>query len=215
MTKLLAIRHGETEWNVEGRVMGQLDSRLTARGVEQSMAIARRLQTVPFDALYSSDLGRAVRTADIIGEACGKPVSLDAGLRERHMGIFQALTTAEMYRRFPAERAEYERLGDEYVVPGGESGRDKRERSVRALTAIAVRHPRQTVVVVTHGAFLMGFFEAVLSLPPGRGSTFRRHNASYNAFEYTAGQWRLETWNDISHLDNAGSGEDPTMAERS
>ena len=107
--KLIAIRHGETEWNAQGREMGQLDSALTERGIQQARLVAGRLNQAVFHALYSSDLGRAIQTAEIIAAKCQKQVQLDAGLRERHMGIFQGLTLAEMRERFPKERAEFER----------------------------------------------------------------------------------------------------------
>jgi broad specificity phosphatase PhoE len=103
--KLIAIRHGETEWNAQGREMGQLDSALTERGIQQARLVAGRLNQAAFHALYSSDLGRGIQTAEIIASKCQKQVQLDAGLRERHMGIFQGLTLAEMRERFPKERA--------------------------------------------------------------------------------------------------------------
>jgi broad specificity phosphatase PhoE len=209
--KLIAIRHGETEWNVEGREMGQLDSPLTARGVEQSRLIAERLGQVLFDTLYSSDLGRALQTAEIIAAECGSQVRLDAGLRERHMGIFQGLTLAEMRERFPKERAHFEQMGPDYVVPGGESARQALERSAEVVTAIAQRHAHETVVVVTHGGFLMVFFQFVLGLPPGNGRRFKRYNASYNAFDYEDDKWSLVTWNDISHLSGLPSLDDRTV----
>lgn len=208
--KLIAIRHGETEWNAQGREMGQLDSPLTGLGMEQADAIARRLVKVPFAALYSSDLGRAVQTADIIAALCRKTVIIDSGLRERHMGIFQGLTVTEMRERFPQERRDYERIGFEYVIPGGESARQRLERSVRVLTAIAENHPTETVVAVTHGGFLMGCFEFVLGISPGNGWRFKRQNGSYSAFEYSGTRWCLETWNDMSHLEGIGSLDDPT-----
>src|SRR5690349_7599240 len=102
--KLFPVRHGETEWNVEGREIGQLDSALTLRGVQQAEALAQRLSELRIDALYSSDLGRAMRTAEIISLECGVPVVADPALRERHMGIFQGLTTDESRKRYPAER---------------------------------------------------------------------------------------------------------------
>ena len=209
--KLIAIRHGETEWNAQGREMGQLDSPLTPHGINQAHAIARRLVQLPFAALYSSDLGRAVQTADIIALSCGKRVTIDDGLRERHMGIFQGLTVAEMREKFPKERQNYERIGFEYVIPGGESAKQRLERSVRVLTTIANRHPKETVVAVTHGGFLMGFFEAVLGMAPGNGWRFKRYNGSYSAFEYLKERWSLEVWNDVSHLNDIGTLDDPTI----
>jgi hypothetical protein len=118
--------------------------------------------------------------------------------------VFQGLTLAEMRERFPQERAEFER-GDPDVIPGGESARQRLERSAQVLTSIVERHSNQIVAVVTHGGFLMGFFEFVLGIQPGKGWRFKRHNASYNAFEYEGDRWSLHTWNDISHLDGLHS----------
>jgi len=205
---VIAIRHGETEWNREQREIGQLDSPLTQRGIEQARALAQRLCRTRFDALYSSDLGRAVQTAEIIGTECRIPVKLAAGLRERHMGIFQGLTVEEMRQKFPREREEYERLGLDYVIPGGESARQRLERSVRTLTSIAQTHAGQSVVVVTHGGFLTGFFEFVLGMQPGNDRRFRRANCSYNTFVYSEAKWCLETWNDTSHLEGIAELDD-------
>lgn len=88
--RLIAVRHAETEWNVAGREMGQLDSPLTAQGRLQAQAVARRLAGMHFDELYTSDLGRAIETAAWITHTCGKPARIDAGLRERHMGCCRA-----------------------------------------------------------------------------------------------------------------------------
>jgi broad specificity phosphatase PhoE len=180
--------------------MGHLDSPLTALGLQQAEALGRRLRRLPVDELYSSDLGRAVRTAEIIGAACQKQVHLESDLRERHMGLFQGLTWDEMAERFPQERDAYNRTGFYESVPEGETAQQRSDRSVRILTAIAERHRDQTVVVVTHGGFLMGFLEFVLGMPSGSGKRFKKQNGSFNSFEYAGSRWRLETWNDLSHL---------------
>jgi broad specificity phosphatase PhoE len=208
--KLIAVRHGETEWNVEGREMGQLDSPLTRRGILQAKALATRIRVIRFAALYCSDLGRAVSTAEIIASATGHAPTQDAGLRERHMGIFQGLTKSEMSAQFPLEYSQYRKIGHTFRIPQGESGEDRLARSVRVLTEIAMRHAGQTVVAVTHGGFLMGFFESVLGMAPGNGWRFKRQNAAFNCFEYSAGRWSLETWNETGHLEGIGSSDDPT-----
>jgi len=212
--RLLAVRHGETEWNVQRREMGQLDSPLTARGRKQAERIAERLRGQPIAALYTSDLGRAADTANAIAAACGVTAIRDASLRERDLGIFQGMTRAEMAERYPREFADYLRIGHEFPIPNGESGVQRTARSVRALTAIAERHAAGTVVAVTHGGFLMGFLEHVLAMPAGSGSRFKRQNASYNAFEFNDGEWVLETWNDVSHLAGLDALDDPGVTER-
>jgi broad specificity phosphatase PhoE len=214
ITKLIAVRHGETEWNVQARDQGQLDSSLTPTGIAQAHALAQRLRHCEFQHFYSSDLGRAVQTAQIIAAATGIAFKLDAGLRERHSGVFQGLTRAEMAAKLPAQFAEYERLGHRYEIPDGESGLQRTERSVRVLTALAARHPGETVLAVTHGAFLLGFFEHVLGIEPGNPWRFRRLNAAFNSFEYAGGRWTLETWNDVSHLRSLGARDDPAAVAK-
>jgi len=207
--KIIAIRHGETEWNALGREQGQLDSSLTARGLKQAEAIAERLRRVKFSALYSSDLGRARNTAEIVAKATGDKIEVDAGLRERHTGIFQGLTNAQMAVQYPTEYSAYRSDPYAYQVPGGESGQQRTERSVRVMNALADRHASETIVIITHGGFLIGFFEHVLGLAPGNAWRFKRQNAAFNAFDRVDGKWSLETWNDTSHLDALGSLDEP------
>lgn len=207
--KLFAVRHGETEWNVQGREMGQLDSSLTPTGERQARAIAERLGRLKLDALYTSDLGRAISTARAIEKRCGLSSIKESGLRERHMGLFQGLTKAESETMYPAEYRSFKELGPDYVIPGGESGRQRLDRSIEVLEKLACRHGGEQIVVVTHGGFLMGFFEFVLGLPPGSGSRFKRNNGSISSFHFQEGRWILETWNDTSHLWEIGTRGDP------
>jgi broad specificity phosphatase PhoE len=207
--RVIAIRHGETEWNALGREQGQLDSPLTARGLEQAQAIARRLQRTSFSALYSSDLGRALATANIAAKATGAKVEVDAGLRERHTGIFQGMTKAQMAAQYASEYAAYSADPHTYAIPGGESGQQRSERSVRVMNTLADRHADETIVAITHGGFLIGFFEHVLGLAPGNNWRFKRQNAAFNVFARVDGVWTLETWNDTSHLEALGSLDEP------
>lgn len=209
--RVIAIRHGETEWNALGREQGQLDSPLTARGLKQAEAIANRLKYVKFSAFYSSDLGRALSTAEIVAKATGARIEVDAGLRERHTGIFQGLTHEQMAAQYPSEYAAYRADPYAYRVPNGESGQQRTERSVRLMNALADRHADETIAVITHGGFLIGFFEHVLGLAPGNAWRFKRQNAAFNVFDRSnKGAWSLETWNDTSHLDALGSLDEPT-----
>ena len=199
--RLIAVRHAETEWNLAGREMGQLDSPLTERGLAQSEALARRLATIPVDELYTSDLGRAIETAACITRTCGKFAHIDRGLRERHMGVLQGLTPAEMNARYTKIRAEYERVGFYNQIPDGESAVERRDRSVQVLSAIAARHPNRTVIAVTHGGLLAAFLEFVLELPFGGSRGFAKSHASLNRFECSASGWRLDIWNGETHLE--------------
>jgi broad specificity phosphatase PhoE len=106
-----------------------------------------------------------------------------------------------MHEKFPQERQDYEQIGDEYIIPKGESLTQCRARGFRILNAIAERHSDENVVVVTHGCVLMGFFEMVLDLRSGNTWRFKLDNANFCTFEYVKERWSLVVWNDVSHLE--------------
>jgi broad specificity phosphatase PhoE len=140
MTTILLARHGETDWNREGRLQGWDDRPLNETGREQARELARRLADVPFDAVYASDLGRARETAEIVAEPHGVPVAIDPDLREMHYGSWSGLTRSEIEERFPGvERHD------------GETREDHLGRVLSAADRIARRHPGQRVLIVSHG----------------------------------------------------------------
>jgi probable phosphoglycerate mutase len=200
-TRVIVVRHGETAWNNEKRWQGHLDSPLTPKGLSQAQALARRLAAERFSALYSSDLGRAHQTAQIIAAATGHPVVLDARLRERKLGVFQGLTS-EQIRAAHAEEYEVYRARDpDRVLPEGESLRQQVERNLRCFEELAQRHSGESIVVVTHGGVLSGLLRHVLSIPLEAIRRFAFPNSSLNVFIVRDGEWMLQTWGDVSHLD--------------
>ena len=138
MTTLLLVRHGETDWNAEGRLQGHTDRPLNEYGRRQARELAGRLADEQVDAVYASDLARARETAEIVAGRLGLPVAIDPDLREKNWGTWEGLT------------------GDErvHVELVGESTEAHRERTMRALERIAAAHPSGRVVVVTHGGSL-------------------------------------------------------------
>lgn len=203
MTEIIFIRHGETLWNIEGRVMGQLDSRLSRLGEKQAQAISRRLSEVSFDQLYSSDLGRAVQTANAIALKCGKEVILEEQLRERHMGVFQGRTREEKKAEYPDVWKQCKAVGADFVIPGGgESQNQRLARSIRIMNDLADAHPGETIVIVSHDGILRGFLSHMLGLDALSETSIVRANASYNCFLKDEGVWRLKVWGDVSHLQN-------------
>jgi len=204
-TRLIIVRHGETIWNDAGKLQGQADSPLNSRGLAQGQALAARLSRCSFGALYSSDLGRARHTAELIAAATGHPISTDARLRERHLGIFQGLTWGEVEQAYPGE---YERFltGDvDYVVPEGESFSQSSIRMMGCLEELARHHAGQEIVIVSHGGVLGAVLRHVLGIIPETRHRFKRFNGSWNAFIFENGAWFLETWGDISHLEQTQS----------
>lgn len=200
-TRIILLRHGETVWNLEGRYQGHLDSPLTSAGEAQASALARRLATAKFSALYSSDLGRARQTAARIAELSGQEVRVEPRLRERCLGIFQNLLREELKVKFPDEYQQFKSGGPEHVIPQGESTRQAADRTNACLEELAARHAGETLVVVTHGGTVSALLRHVLGLPLDAPRRFDRTNASWNVFRVAGGKWFLETWGDVSHLE--------------
>ena len=143
MTTLLLVRHGETDWNRDGRVQGHADTPLNEAGRAQVRLLADRLVDEPFDAVYSSDLSRARETAEILAAGLGLDVVELPELREKNFGSWEGLTDVEILERFPdAQRGHW---GD------GESADELSARVEEALHRIAGSHPDGRVLVVTHG----------------------------------------------------------------
>jgi len=201
-TQLIIVRHGETQWNIANIRQGHLDSELTDIGIAQAKALAQRLLRERFSALYSSDLGRAVQTAQIIADATGHEIITDARLRERHLGIFQGLTSDEMKEKYPEEYKLHRTLGPDYVIPGGESVRQQVARNITYLNEIGAKHAGEAIVVITHGGVLSGLFRHTFSIPFEAPRRFEFTNAGLNVFIYEQGSWFLQTWGDLGHLAN-------------
>jgi len=207
-TQVIIVRHGQTEWNIANVRQGHLDSPLTEEGIAQARALARRLLRERFTAFYSSDLGRAVQTAQIIAQATGHEIITDPRLRERHLGIFQGLVGDEIKEKYPEEYKLHRSLGPDYVIPGGESVRQQVARNLAYLNEIAAKHLGETILVITHGGVLSGLFRHTFSIPFEAPRRFEFTNAGLNVFVYQEGNWFLQTWGDLSHLTNGATSDD-------
>jgi len=199
-THLIAVRHGETEWNTDGRHQGQLDSPLTIRGVRQAECLADGLADRRIDVLCSSDLGRALHTAEIIAKKLSLEIHTDPRVRERHHGIVQGLTRKEFADRYPDEAPRFFTHDPDYVLPGGESVRQLYDRSVQCAEDLVLRYPGKNVLIVGHGGVMSCYFRKATSIPLGEPRRFSLFNAAINAFSISDGRWHLETWGEIAHL---------------
>jgi probable phosphoglycerate mutase len=202
-THLIAIRHGETEWNSEGRFQGHLNSVLNRAGLAQAEALGEYLARERFDLLLSSDLGRALQTASAIALRTGHEIVVEPRLRERCMGIFQGLTPAEVQARYPDEYARFATRDPDYVIPEGESMRQLQERSVACFTGLATRHAGLTLAAVTHGGVLAMLYRHARAMPLDAPRDFSLHNTGVNRFRHRLGAWQLQSWGEIGHLDFA------------
>ena len=202
-TRLCIVRHGETAWNAEHRVQGQLDVPLNAIGHAQALAASKVLGSEKFSAIYSSDLSRARQTAEPTATRLAMKVFLDPDLRERHYGIFERLTYAEVQKMFPRDYARFEARDPDYAFRTGESLRDFSVRSIGVISRIADRHPAESILVFTHGGILDKLYRYVTGLPLSAERNFGIPNAGLNRMELAAGKWQISAWADVAHLDSA------------
>jgi glucosyl-3-phosphoglycerate phosphatase len=189
--RVLLWRHGRTRWNVEHRFQGQLDPPLDDLGRAQAAAGARLLAAYAPDAVVSSDLRRAVRTARPLVELLGQPVLLDTRLRERSLGVWEGLTRDEVGRRHPAEFAAW--------LAGREDHQDGSEpRAALAGRALAAldEAPGDTVVLVTHSATAMALTGHLLGLPvAGWRAVGPLANGRWSELTRDEHGWRLRAHN--------------------
>ena len=181
-------------------MQGQQDSPLTPMGMNQARQIARRLKSVEFTGLYSSDLGRAHQTARCIADETGHEVIAEPGLRERNFGIFEGLTNAEIKARHPEDHELFAKRLPDYCMSGGESAAQFRERVVATMERIVKSHPDETIVVVSHGLVLDALYRtaAKMALDVPRG--FPLLNCSLNTFRHSPEGWLAVAVCDVGHL---------------
>lgn len=204
-TRLLLVRHGETDDNRNLVFQGQLGVGLNALGRDQASRLAARLAPAAERpaVLYTSDLDRARETAEILGAALGLEPTRDPDLREVYLGAWQGLSYAEIAERFPDEWAAW-RAGKDIRRGGGETYAELGERVARSMARIASAHPGATSLVVSHGAALKSFVARVLGLSSEGMRAFRvQANTGVTVVERDEGAWRLLVWNDEAHLHDA------------
>lgn len=151
MTRILLIRHGETDWNIEGRYQGQSDIPLNENGMQQARLLAAKIAHEDISAVYSSDLIRTRGTAQALADAQGVSVQIDTRLREIGLGVWEGMVVGDIQTQYKDMFEERRRAPAHFAPPGGETTTQFLERLLRAVNEIAARHPNQTVAVVTHG----------------------------------------------------------------
>ena len=223
-TRILAIRHGETAWNVDTRIQGQLDIGLNDTGRWQAQRTAKALAHEDIAAVYSSDLSRAFETAQTIANAQsarGAGTSSDAetaqkaassralqvvphlGLRERHFGHFQGKTWAEIETHWPDDARKWRQRDPAWSPIEGESLLQLRERIAQCVHELAHQHTGEQIVLVAHG----GVMDVLYRLATGQSTqaprTWHLGNAAINRLLWTPQGLSLVGWGDVSHFEDA------------
>jgi len=207
VTRILAIRHGETPWNVDTRIQGQLDIGLNDMGKWQALRVGQALREEDISAIYSSDLARAFETAQAIAQSNALAAKLNVtphtDLRERHFGHLQGQTWAEIEAGWP-EDAKLWRGRDPHWSPiGGESLTVVRERIARCVHALASQHVGEQIVLVAHGGVMDALYRLATNQPIQAPRTWHLGNAAINRLLWTPEGLSLVGWGDVSHFDDA------------
>jgi probable phosphoglycerate mutase len=210
-TRVIAVRHGETAWNVDTRIQGQLDIGLNDIGLWQAERVGRALEDEPVAAIYASDLSRAWQTAQAIAKPRNLAVQAEPGLRERAFGHFEGRTFADIDATLPAE-ARLWRSRDPEFAPhgGGESLLTFRDRITGVAARLAAKHPGELVVMVAHGGVMDVLYRAATRQELQAPRTWHLGNAAINRLLWTPQGFTLVGWADIAHLDGDALDESST-----
>lgn len=202
-TRIVAIRHGETAWNVEGRIQGNLDVPLNELGRWQAGRLAQALVQDGVHVVYASDLRRAMQTAEAVVEVGGQPLLANTGLRERDFGSFQGQTFREIEIQFPEQAERWRRRDPDYQPGGGESLHTFYARCIRAATQLAQAHPGETIALVAHGGVMDCLYRAATHQDLQAPRSWLLENAGINRLLYNGAGFTLVGWGDTSHLAQA------------
>jgi probable phosphoglycerate mutase len=210
-TRIIAVRHGETAWNVDTRIQGQLDIDLNAHGRWQAERAAEALAEETIEAIYTSDLLRAKSTAQAIAGKTRLPsareVRLNPGLRERGFGVFEGLTYAQIANDWPDESRRWRQREPDFAPTGGESLMQLRKRVAATIEALASQHLGQQIVLVAHGGIMDALYRLASGQDISAPRTWELGNAAINRLLWTPESLTLVGWADTGHLDEASLDE--------
>ena len=200
MGTLLIVRHGETEWNAEGRIQGHTDIGLSENGAQQARSLGQRLADRQIDVAYSSDLKRTSETARLALGDRNVVLNETPRLREYHKGIFEGMTLTEIQTQFPDEYPKYLEKDLSYAPEGGETTRDVSTRMASIFQEIKAKHLDETVLVVSHGGALRAAMVSLLGMPLEGNWSFVFGNCGLTMVDTFADNAVLRLFNDTSHI---------------
>lgn len=198
--RIYLIRHGQTDWNAQGKIQGSTDIELNETGRWQAACLARGMERRPVGQIFSSRLKRALETAQIIGDSQGVKVETVEGLREVDFGEWEGLTWKEIEQKYPNEYKLWWENPAGIAPPGGETREELHRRSADVVEWI-LAHARRDLAVVLHGG-IMAYVVEYLMRNSRKDKAIIVENASITTLEYDADRQtvRLVEKNDISHL---------------
>jgi probable phosphoglycerate mutase len=201
-SRIIAVRHGETAWNVDTRIQGQLDIALNERGRWQVGRLGVALREEPVSAIYTSDLWRAYDTSLSIAQPKGMQVIVDKGLRERGFGTFEGKTFAEIEAHWPEQARRWRQRDPEFAPEGGESLLQFRQRVTDTAHRLAASHRGEQIVLVAHGGVMDVLYRAATGQELQAPRTWELGNAAINRLLWSEQGFTLIGWADTRHLED-------------
>jgi len=200
-TRIVVIRHGETDWNAEARLQGQIDVPLNALGRRQADTLAEALRHDGLAAVYASDLSRAWATAQALAGPLGLPLTADPGLRERCFGVLEGQTRQQIDQQQPALARRWHSREPDFAPAGAESLRLFQGRCIAAVGRLAAAHAGAAIALVSHGGVLDCLYRAATRTALDSPRSWPLGNAGINRLLYTPQGFSLIGWGDSAHLD--------------
>ncbi len=209
-TRILAIRHGETLWNVDSRIQGHLDIGLNDTGRWQAERLGMALKDEPMAAIYASDLSRAHDTALAVSRHTGVPVQAEPGLRERSFGEFEGRTFAEIETELPEQARRWRQRDPTFTPAGGESLLMLEARVLSVAARLAALHPGEQIALFAHGGVMDILYRAATHLELQAARTWALGNTAINRLLWSPEGFSLVGWADVQHLSEGTLDESST-----
>ncbi|QEA12550.1 histidine phosphatase family protein [Comamonas flocculans] len=200
-TRIIAIRHGETDWNVQGRIQGHQDVELNATGLRQARRLAQALRRETVGCIYSSDLQRALQTAQALAQTTGAPLVTEPRLRERSFGRYEGLRFMQVQTEAPEHARRWRERDPHYAPEGGENLSALRQRIAATVDELAARHAGEQIVLVAHGGVMDMLYRLATRQHLQAARTWQLPNAAVNRLLWNPGTGlTLVGWADTGHL---------------
>jgi probable phosphoglycerate mutase len=209
-TRILAIRHGETMWNVDTRIQGHLDIGLNDTGRWQAERLGMALKDEPITAIYASDLSRAHDIALAVSRHNGVPVQAEPGLRERSFGEFEGRTFAEIKTALPEQAQRWRQRDPSFTPAGGESLLMLKARVLSVAARLAAQHPGEQIALFAHGGVMDILYRAATRLDLQAARTWTLGNTAINRLLWSPEGFSLVGWADVQHLSEGTLDESST-----
>lgn len=206
MVRIILIRHGETNWNLQGRYQGQEDTRLSEKGFAQAGLLAQGLKNVHLDLCISSPLKRSFLTCKACADLHRLPVHSDKRLTEINHGAWEGELACEIQAHYPEEFKKWHTEPHKVQMPGGENLEDVRRRARAAFNEYAEKYEGKTILVAAHDAVNKAIICDLLGLDMSHFWHIKQDNACINVLEYNEGVWRAVLLNSTTHLGYLFSG---------